>query len=53
LLEIQQQFDLPSSALVEKDWHVVRALAAIVAADSGSFQLIFGGGTALSQRHCR
>jgi predicted nucleotidyltransferase component of viral defense system len=51
LLEVQQQFDLPSSALVEKDWHVVKALAAIVAADTGSFQLVFGGGTALSRAY--
>jgi hypothetical protein len=28
LLEIQQHFGLPSPALVEKDWYVVKALAA-------------------------
>jgi hypothetical protein len=33
LLEIQAHFGLPSPALVEKDWHVVKALAAITAAD--------------------
>jgi hypothetical protein len=31
LLEIQEHFGLPSPALVEKDWHVMRALAAIAA----------------------
>jgi hypothetical protein len=30
LLEVQEHF-LPGPALVEKDWHVVRALAAIAA----------------------
>lgn len=29
LLEVQDFFDLPSPALVEKDWFVVRALAAV------------------------
>jgi predicted nucleotidyltransferase component of viral defense system len=51
LLEIQQYFALPSPALVEKDWHVVRALAAIAGADTEPFRLVFGGGTALSRAH--
>jgi predicted nucleotidyltransferase component of viral defense system len=51
LLEIQQHFGLPSPALVEKDWHVVKALAAIAAADTKPFRLVFGGGTALSRAH--
>src|SRR5882672_1500757 len=51
LLEVQQQFGLPSPALVEKDWHVVRALTAIAAADTEPFRLVFGGGTALSRAH--
>jgi predicted nucleotidyltransferase component of viral defense system len=51
LLEIQQHFGLPSPALVEKDWHVVKALAAIAAADTAPFRLVFGGGTALSRAH--
>jgi Nucleotidyl transferase AbiEii toxin, Type IV TA system len=51
LLEVQQYFRLPSPGLVEKDWHVVRALAAIKAADAGPFRLVFGGGTALSRAH--
>jgi predicted nucleotidyltransferase component of viral defense system len=51
LLEIQQHFGLPSRALVEKDWHVVRALAAIAAADTAPFTLVFGGGTALCRAH--
>jgi len=51
LLEVQAFFGLPSAALVEKDWHVVRALAAIVAADVAPIRLVFGGGTALSRAH--
>ena len=44
-------FGLPDVALVEKDWYVVKALAAIAAADTTPFRLIFGGGTALSRAH--
>jgi predicted nucleotidyltransferase component of viral defense system len=51
LLEVQQHFGLPSPALVEKDWYVIKALAAIAAADAGPFHLVFGGGTALSRAH--
>jgi predicted nucleotidyltransferase component of viral defense system len=51
LIEVRRQFKLPHEALVEKDWHVVRALAAITAADKGPFQLVFQGGTALSRAH--
>jgi predicted nucleotidyltransferase component of viral defense system len=51
ILEVQQHFGLPAPSLVEKDWHVVRALAAIAAADTSPFKLVFGGGTALSRAH--
>jgi predicted nucleotidyltransferase component of viral defense system len=51
LLEVQEHFSLPSPALVEKDWHVVKALAAITAVDVAPFRLVFGGGTALSRAH--
>jgi len=51
LLEVQQHFALPSPALVEKDWYVVKALAAITAAHAAPFRLVFGGGTALSRAH--
>jgi Nucleotidyl transferase AbiEii toxin, Type IV TA system len=51
LLEIQQHFGLPSPALVEKDWHVVMALAAIADADTAPFRLVFGGGTALCRAY--
>lgn len=51
LLEVQEYFGLPSPALVEKDWHVVKALAAIAAVNTGEFRLVFGGGTALSRAY--
>ena len=51
LLEVQRHFDLPSPVLVEKDWYVVRALAAITTADVKPFRLVFSGGTALSCAH--
>ena len=51
LLEVQEYFGLPSPALVEKDWYVVKALAAITAANVAPFRLVFGGGTALSRAH--
>ena len=50
-IEVRRQFELPHEALVEKDWFVVRALAAIATADKGPFQLVFQGGTALSRAH--
>lgn len=49
LLEVQTYFRLPAPALVEKDWYVVKALAAIAAADIAPFRLVFGGGTALAR----
>lgn len=53
LLEVQAHFGLPSPALVEKDFYVLRALAAIVAVEIQPLhvRLVFGGGTALSRAH--
>lgn len=51
ILEVQKHFNLPSPALVEKDWYVVRALGAINAVDAKPFRLVFSGGTALSRAH--
>jgi hypothetical protein len=51
LLEVQRHFGLPIPALVEKDWHVVKAIGAISAADTAPARLLFGGGTALSRAH--
>jgi predicted nucleotidyltransferase component of viral defense system len=38
-----------SPGLVEKDWHVVRALGVLAALDAGDMQLEFSGGTSLSK----
>ena len=51
LLEVQRHFGLPSPALVEKDWYVVRALAALAVVDATPLRLVFSGGTALSRAH--
>lgn len=53
LREVQLFFGLPSPALVEKDFHVVKALAAIAAIkmEALHLRLVFGGGTALSRAH--
>ena len=40
-----------ASGLVEKDLHVVRAIAAVAAIDATPFTLVFGGGTALARAH--
>lgn len=51
LREVQAYFRLPSVGLVEKDLHVVRAIAAIAQIDAAPFTLVFGGGTALARAH--
>jgi predicted nucleotidyltransferase component of viral defense system len=50
-LDVQAHFRLPSLALVEKDWRVIRALNAITAIDAGPFRLVFAGGTCLARAH--
>ncbi|TJW00049.1 MAG: nucleotidyl transferase AbiEii/AbiGii toxin family protein [Mesorhizobium sp.] len=51
LLEVQDYFGLPSPSLVEKDWFVVRALAAIHHVEVDGLTLAFGGGTALGRAY--
>ncbi|MGH8306412.1 MAG: nucleotidyl transferase AbiEii/AbiGii toxin family protein, partial [Steroidobacteraceae bacterium] len=51
LLEVQAHFGLPSPALVEKDFYVVKALTAIARVRVPPLTLVFGGGTALSRAH--
>jgi hypothetical protein len=51
LREVQAHFRLPGIGLVEKDLHVVKAIAAIAAIDAAPFTLVFGGGTALARAH--
>jgi hypothetical protein len=50
-LEVQEYFNLPSIALVEKDWFVVQALAAIHDVEVDGLTLAFGGGTALGRAY--
>ncbi len=47
----QEHFGLAQAAAVEKDWHVVRALQAVIAVDASPFRLVFAGGTALARAH--
>lgn len=51
LLEVQAYFGLPSPALVEKDFHVAKALAAVEMLDTSHLRLVFSGGTALCRAH--
>lgn len=48
LLEVQSHLGRLAPAFIEKDWYVIRALAAIATVDAAPFRLIFQGGTALS-----
>lgn len=50
-LEVQDKLGLPSPALVEKDWHVARALAAIHDVEVEGVRLVFGGGTSLGRAY--
>jgi hypothetical protein len=49
--EVRAYFGLPSLVLVEKDIHVVRAIATLTTVGAAPFTLIFGGGTALCRAH--
>ena len=51
LLEVQEHLGLPSPALVEKDWYVVKAISAIARINAKPLQLVLSGGTALSRAY--
>jgi len=51
IAEVQEFFGLPTPALVEKDYWVVKALAAIAELRIDGVQLVFSGGTALGRAH--
>ena len=53
LLEVQDYFDLPSPSLMEKDWHVVQALAAIHDAASDGLTLVFGAAGGAGSRRLK
>lgn len=47
----QEHFGFARPVLIEKDWHILRAMRAIAATDAAPFQLIFSGGTCLARAH--
>lgn len=49
--DVADALQLPGPDLVEKDYHVVRALQAIAAVRHDAFQLVFAGGTSLARAH--
>lgn len=49
--EAQEYFGFARPVLIEKDWHIIRAMSAIAATDAAPFQLIFSGGTCLARAH--
>lgn len=51
MLEVQELLGLPRITLVEKDFHMVRALSALASIDVEGVTLVFGGGTALCRAH--
>ncbi len=48
---VQDYFGFLRPEPIEKDWHVVQALAAIAALKAAPFRLIFAGGTCLARAH--
>jgi predicted nucleotidyltransferase component of viral defense system len=50
-LDAQAYFRLPSLALVQKDWRVLRAMSALSGIDARPFRLVFAGGTCLARAH--
>ena len=51
LRAVQDHFGFLRPEPVEKDWHVIQALAAITAMNATPFTLVFAGGTALARAH--
>ena len=47
----QEHFGFQLLEPVEKDWHVVQAMRAILALDATPFRLVFAGGTCLARAH--
>lgn len=49
--DVADALGLPGPDLVEKDYHVMRALQAIATVGHEAFQLVFAGGTSLARAH--
>ena len=47
----QEHFGFARPAPIEKDWHILRAMSAIIGVDTGPFSLVFAGGTCLARAH--
>lgn len=47
----QEHFGFLRPALIEKDWHILRAMRAVISVDAAPFQLVFAGGTCLARAH--
>jgi predicted nucleotidyltransferase component of viral defense system len=47
----QEHFGFARPAPIEKDWHILRAMRAIIGVDTGPFRLVFAGGTCLARAH--
>lgn len=50
-VEVAEALALPHPGLVEKDYHVVRALQALAAVEHVGARLVFGGGTSLCRAY--
>ncbi len=47
----QEHFGFLRPALIEKDWHILRAMRAVTSVNATPFQLVFAGGTCLARAH--
>jgi predicted nucleotidyltransferase component of viral defense system len=47
----QEHFGFARPAPIEKDWHILRAMRAIIGVGTGPFRLVFAGGTCLARAH--
>jgi predicted nucleotidyltransferase component of viral defense system len=50
-LAAQDHFGFARPAPIEKDWHILRAMRAVVSVDATPFHLVFSGGTCLARAH--
>jgi predicted nucleotidyltransferase component of viral defense system len=47
----QEHFGFARPAPIEKDWHILRAMCAVIGVETGPFRLVFAGGTCLARAH--
>ncbi len=51
VLAAQEHFGFARPAPIEKDWHVVRAMNALLGVNAAPFRFVFAGGTCLARAH--